>query len=426
MSLLDDPMGMTRAFRVDVFANYAAVLIAGAAGLVLLPIYARLLGDRGWGMVSLCLLIQAIVMVFDMGMSQTLPRDVAKTMGDVDRRQKTIGLHIRAYLLVSGFVSLAGLLVTPYLVSTWFRDVGRDDVMVQASRLAVLWGGLQLLNGACIGFWSGSQQQALAVRRTTLFLLLRHFLTFCLLTSLGPSLMTFLWSCLLVTLLEVICNLRQVFRKEGSIGWRRTSFADCKDLFIRNRSVAISLLIGTLVTQMDRIVLSRAMPAADFGLYVVVLALGLAFLQLQYPLMTALYPRVALDRRMRLLPSNLGRMVVCVVLPCLLAGCLADVLLSLFLHRPDPGMGAMVTFRWLLAAVSLNALYHVFYQYMVVGGAGRWLAVSNAVVLVWVFLVTFRQVEAWGMIAGGVAWAGGAGLQLGSGLIWWFFNRRSS
>lgn len=425
MSAWRDPNGMKRAFRVDVVANYAAVLISGAVGLVLMPVYARLLGERGWGMASLCLLIQTMVMVFDMGMSQTLPRDVAQARGEVGLRQRTLGLHIRAYLLVSGLVSLAGMLVIPYVVSAWFKDVSQDEVMVQAGRLAVLCGGMQLFNGASIGFWSGTQQQALAVRRTTFFLLARHSLTIYLLISFGSSLMTFLLAALMVALLETISNLHQVRLREGSIGWRSTSFTDCKDLVVRNQGVALSVLLGALVSQMDRIVLSRAMPAADFGVYAMVLSLGLAFLQLQYPLMTALYPQVALDRRMRLLPSNLGRMVVCAVLPCLLAGYLADVLLSCFLRRSDPGMEALTTFRWLLAAVSLNALYHVFYQYMVVGGAGRWLTVSNAVMLVWVFLVTFGQVESWGMIAGGVAWAGGAGLQLGSGLIWWFFNRRS-
>lgn len=420
-----DSLGATRAFRIDVLANYAAVLVSGLVGLVLMPVYARLLGERCWGMASLCLLIQAIVMIFDMGMSQTLPRDVAQAGGGVHLRQWTLGVHIRAYLLVSGLVSLAGLMVIPYVVAVWFKGVSQDEGMVQAGRLAVLWGGLQLFNGACIGFWSGLQQQALAVRRTTFFLLLRHSLTFCLLMTLGSSLMAFLWTGLMVALLESIANLRQVRRQEGSMGWSRTSFSDCKDLVVRNQGVAFSVLLGALVSQMDRIVLSRALPVADFGVYAMVLALGLAFMQLQYPLMTATYPRVALDRSMRLLPSSLGRMVVCAVLPCLLAGYLADVLLPSFLRRTDPGVEVTAAFRCLLVAVSLNALYHVFYQYMVVQGAGRWLVVSNAVMLVWVFLVMFCQVEAWGMMSGGVAWAGGAGLQLGSGLLWWFHNRRS-
>lgn len=423
MSGRPDTVGATRTFRIDVIANYAAVLLSGVVGLVLMPVYARLLGERGWGMASLCLLVQAVVVIFDMGMSQTLPRDVAQAGGNVEQRQKTFGLHIRAYLIVSGAVTLAGLLATPYLVSVWFKSILHDEGMVQAARLAVVVGGLQLVNGACVGFWSGSQQQALAVRRTMFFLLLRHLLTLYLLMSLGSSLMTFLWVAVMVAFLEVTTNLHHVFRHEGSIGWRRTSFTDIKGLVVRNKGVAVSVLLGAVVSQMDRIVLSRVMPVAEFGEYVMVLALGLAFLQLQYPLMTALYPQVALDHCMRLLPSSLGKMVACGVLPCLFAGYLADVILSVFFHRPDPGVEAVATFRCLLAAVSLNAIYHVFYQYMVVDGAGRWLVVSNVAMLFWVSLVTFGQVEALGMISGGVAWAGGAALQLGSGLVWWVLNR---
>jgi hypothetical protein len=108
----------------------------------------------------------------------------------------------------------------------------------------------------------------------------------------------------------------------------------------------------------------------------------------------------------------------------LVAATLAPWLIPAYLARDPLPASAVCTFRWIVAAVGLNAIYHVFYQYMVVAAAGRWLIGTNLLAMLWVALVTWTQGAAWGMESGGVAWFGAAGVQLLSGLMWWAYDRK--
>lgn len=413
----DRPSRPSKSFRVDLLANYVAVLISGGIGLLVMPLYARHLGDFAWGEVSLCLLIQSVTLVFDMGLSQMLPRDVAQALHAKRDRLTVLGCYFRLYFLLAAALSSMGALCVPLVVSRWFNDSNQGADLILTGQVAVIWGALQLLNGAVTGFWSGSQMQAKAIRRATFFVVLRHSLTFVMLWQWGGGALAFFLVAASVAALELIANIVRIRREEGGLGWGRTTFSDCARVVRVNRSIALGVLLGALVSQADRIILSRAMPPEAFGVYAMVLLLGLAFFQIQYPFMTAVYPRVAVDRDMVLMRANLLRMFLCGVLPCLIAGWGANEILGLYLHRSDEN--AVVTFRLVLLAVGVNAIYQVFHQYMVAGGAGRWLTASNLAMLVWVIFATHFRFDAWGMMSGGVAWAGAACLQLAFGLMWW-------
>lgn len=424
MKWISDSGGAARSFKVNVAANYAAVAISGGVSLALMPMYSGLLGDRAWGMVSLCMLVQSIVMIFDMGLAQTMPRDVAQASASQARLDSVLGAYVRTYLLLACVISMVGLLATPWLVSLWFKDADSNVTMVWAAQLAVLCGATQLLNGACLGYWSGTQQQALAVRRTAMFLVARSILILTVLNWVDRSVTAFL-SCMLVAYsVELLSNLNLLRRARTHVGWHHAVFKDGVKLMRRNSGVAVSVLLGALVSQMDRIVLSRSITASDFGVYTIVLMLGLAFMQLQYPLMTALYPRVALDHQRTMLAGNFLKMLVVCVMPCCVVAVVAGWVLPVYLGRQSWGADAILTFRWILAGVALNALYQVLYQYMVVEGAGRWLMVTNFMNLLWVFLITSALASEWGMLAGALAWFGCGVVQFVSGVLWWVVERR--
>jgi O-antigen/teichoic acid export membrane protein len=413
-----------RDYRADVVANYTAVLVSGLVSLCLLPVYARLLGEQAWGLVSLCMLVQSVVLILDMGLSQTMPRDVAQATVQRDRARGVFGEYLHAYIGLGIVVSISGVLLIPRLSPLWFKDMAEDASTLTGFSLAVIAGALQLVNGVCVGYWNGTQQQALSAQRTAFFLLTRSAVIVALLLWVDRSVNAFMLGCVSCYLLEFVSNLHRLRRSMGSLGYAKASLCAGIRLLVRNRGIAVSVLLGAFVSQLDRIVLSGVIPAANYGIYALVLALGLAFMQLQYPLMTALYPRVALDREQQLLSRNLMKMAFVGVLPCMVAAWMASWLIPIYLTLDASPESAVSTFRWIVAAVGLNAIYHVFYQYMVVAGAGRWLICTNMLALLWVAGVTWSQGAAWGMKSGGVAWFGVAGVQLFSGLIWRIYNRK--
>ena len=76
--------------------------------------------------------------------------------------------------------------------------------------------------------------------------------------------------------------------------------------------------------------------------------------------------------------------------------------------------------RLILGAVAVNAMYQLIYQRILSRGHWRLVVLINLAMLAVVTPVALVAAPTYGIAAGGMAWAAGALVQLGRGLIWWF------
>jgi O-antigen/teichoic acid export membrane protein len=189
--------------------------------------------------------------------------------------------------------------------------------------------------------------------------------------------------------------------------------------------LATGVVAGMLVSQLDRIVLSGALDASAYGSYVIVANLGVAFMQLQYPLMRAFFPRVVLAVKEQSDTKGwlLATMVVALcVAPCLVVALAAPWILQTWLSNPQVALAGVAPLRLILIAVAINAVYHLIYQRMLALGANHVVVRVNVVVLVLVSLFLYFDAPIHGAVAGGFAWVLSASLQLLMG-SWWLFSR---
>ena len=66
----------------NVLANYAYVGLMAAVTIFLTPLYVRTLGPIEWGVVALCLTVQAVLFLLDAGLGQVAPREFASVTND--------------------------------------------------------------------------------------------------------------------------------------------------------------------------------------------------------------------------------------------------------------------------------------------------------------------------------------------------------
>jgi O-antigen/teichoic acid export membrane protein len=193
--------------------------------------------------------------------------------------------------------------------------------------------------------------------------------------------------------------------------------------------LAAGVLLGMVVSQLDRIVLSRALDAATYGAYVIVANLGLAFMQLQSPLMRAFFPRVVLasagdvSPKTRLFAASI--LVLCVT-PCILIASVAPWLLDAWLSNPKMTMEGSTPLRLILFAVAVNAVYNLIYQRIVAAGENRVVIWINVVVLSITAPTLYFIAPLYGAVAGGLAWLLSSLLQLAMGGYWLLARRKSS
>lgn len=164
----------------------------------------------------------------------------------------------------------------------------------------------------------------------------------------------------------------------------------------------------------------------NYGRYAAVAGLGLAFLQFQSPVVSALYPRLAKE-----LPvgetKSLHTLVLAVIatniLPCLIAAAAAGWLLHLWIRSPIIVSMGTLPLQLILLSIAANSAYQIFYQQILVFGDGRYVMCINACNIIVVTVFITLAAPHIGIVAGGAGWLLGACVQLIAGLIWVFVRK---
>lgn len=406
----------------NIITNYLSVVWMGGLSLALIPFYLKQLGSDQWGVVAICMAIQGFFSLLDAGLCQIMPRDMARVAGDRTAEARVYQMFSRAYLGL-GFIGLVlGQIAVSWLSMHWFNQgQGVDNGGELALRLVLIQFFFQFGNNAHTGYWNGLQAQKLANFRQCAFGTAKHAGALVLVYTWRADALAYLLPFALVSAVEWGANRWTVRRELGDLAGVETSAADFRGLAREAGVLALGVVIGMLVSQMDRIVLSRTVDVASFGRYVIVANLGLAFMQLQYPLMRAFFPRIvradAGGRQASQWQLALGVLVMC-VLPCSLVAVLAPWLLEVWIGDLQMVAEGTAPLRLIIGAVAVNAVYHLIYQHMLAQSQGRLVVVINLVALLVVTAVTVFAAQKYGIIAGGLAWMTGAVLQLGLGGLW--------
>lgn len=409
----------TTTVALNALGNYISAIWLACLALALIPVYFEKLGSAQWGLVAICMTAQGVMTLLDLGLSQVMPRDIARTAGDRTAETHVFRVYAFAYLGIGAVGCVLGQLLAPIILSDWVNQGdGAGDGARAALSLVFVQFLFQFANNASLGYWNGLQRQYEANIRQCTFATLKHAAALTVIFNWHPTAIGYLAPFATVSAIEWLINRRAVtcgpgYQPQGSVVFRDLS------LLVKSAGVvAVSVFIGMMVSQADRVILSRQLDLALFGQYVIITSLGLGFLQLQYPLMRALFPFIVREQR----PSGLLKQVLTVsalcIVPCLLAAFYASAILNAWLGEgkvPDHGATLL---QLILLAVCVNALYHLIYQYIVKDGAAGILIGINLAGLVSVTLVLLLATSSIGIRAGGLAWLTNALLQLGLGTVW--------
>ncbi len=400
----------------------------GGLSLALIPLYLKRLGPDQWGVVAICMAIQGFLGLLDAGLGQIMPRDIARVAEDRGAVARVFRVFSCAYFGLGLIGLVLGQAAVPWLIVRWFNQgqgvAGGTDL---ALRLVLVQFFFQFANNAHTGYWNGLQAQKLANFRQCAFGTAKHAGALTLVYLWRADAIAYLMPFVLVSAIEWLSNLRAVRRGLGDFVNGGVSVEELRVLAREAGLLALGVLIGMLVSQIDRIVLSRSVDIASYGRYVIVANLGLAFMQLQYPLIRAFFPRIvradASGGDFPLLRLAGGVFVLC-VLPCLLVAAVAPWLLQFWLGDSRMVDEGTLPLRLILGAVAVNAMYQLIYQRILSLGYSRLVVVINAVVLAVVAPLAIFLAPKYGVVAGGLAWIFGSLMQFGLGLLWFLKGKK--
>ncbi len=280
----------------NISANLLSNVWLTALMLFLTPLYVRFLGVESYGLIGFYLSWIAIFGILDTGISATAVREIAWLAARPEEKEKIPALLLSLEVVYWGVVLIlgVGILVGAWFFgASWFQakdlppELVRDALMLMAVSLVV-----QVPIGLYIGGLMGLQRQVECSGLLALFGTVRGFGAVIVLYLISPDIRVFfLWqivACVLQTGVMRWLLLKRVridrYPARFSLGILRSVKAFAGGMIL---ITALSIVI----TQMDKVILSRLVSLEVFGFYMLAWAVASGLSRVATPLMQAFNPR---------------------------------------------------------------------------------------------------------------------------------------
>ena len=401
--------------KKNVLANYFGQGWRAIMSLAFVPLYIKYLGIEAYGLIGIFVMLQAWLTLLDMGMKPTLGREMARFTGGGHDVQSIWDLLRSIEIVALCMAILIGLGVwaaSDWLATDWVQaEQIPVDVVVQAFTLMGLVIALRFIENVYTNSIAGLQRQVLQNVVTSIMETFRGVGAVSVLLWVEPTIeVFFIWQGL-VSLVTTVIFMMVVYRiLPKPVRVARFSLSALLNIWRFAAGMFGITLLALLLTQVDKILLSRLLSLEAFGyyalaslvaggLYIMVTPIGAAF----YPRFTELLTRK--DDQALSKTYHLGAQLVTVLMGSATAILIVFADRILLLWTADFELTKQVAPIMILLALGtfLNGLMWVPYQMQLAHG---WTSLSiriNLVAVTFLIPAILLLVPVYGAM--GAAWA---------------------
>jgi O-antigen/teichoic acid export membrane protein len=401
----------------NVVANFAGKLWSALMALAFLPLYVRFLGIESYGLIGIFISLTVLLSVFDMGLSTTLSKELARLSARPESEQEAKDLVRTFELIYWGMGALLGggiALLAPFIARDWLNAHGvAADTMEQAIMIMGLVLALQWPNSLYSGGLMGLQRQVLLNAIRAGAATLQSGGAVLVLWLVSPTIFAFfLWQVLASALhtATVAAWLWKSFPESTGPVFR-------KDLLANNWRFAGGMtgitLLATVLTQTDKIVLSKMLSLEMFAYYSLAVVIAGALNYISGSIFSALFPRFTQvigsgnAQEVTALYHKGSQLMAALVSPlCIFMALFSEELLLLWFGDERIVAGAHLLVSLLVTGTALNAFMTLPLALQLAHG---WTALSfyKNVVSIAVFVpLLFWLIERYGAAGAALAWIG--------------------
>lgn len=270
-----------------------------AINLVMVPVYLSYMGAEAYGLVGVFAMLQMWFQLLDMGLTPTMSRETARLLGgatDVLQLRRLLraleGIFVAAAVLGAAAI-IAG---AEWISLHWLNVRGlslsevRHAVMLMALLVALRW-----ISGLYRGAISGLEKQVWLNGFNVSVTTARAVLVVPVFVLIGSSPTDFFGFQLIFAVIETGWLVRQTYRllplrlPAGVLRWE---WAPLRGVLTFSLSVAFTSSVWILITQTDKLVLSKLLPLHEYGYFTIAVLAAGGVMLVSGPITTALQPRM--------------------------------------------------------------------------------------------------------------------------------------
>lgn len=289
---------MTR-LKLNVIANYVGVTWASLLSLILVPVYLHLLGAEAYGLIGFFIAFKAVTSILDLGLSTSVCREVAhraarqSAENDAGRFVRTIEIIYWGIGLLLGII----LITLSHVVAGYWLKL--DQLSQDTAALAAIVFGFTLIASWPIALYRGVLR---GLERHVFYNLvliitstLRGVGAIVVLIFVSKTVTAFLIWQLFTSIIEVILMAVLSWSMLGSAGIaseRKFDLSVVKQIWKFIAGVSGVTVLGVILSQSDKIFISKLLPLEQLGYYTVAVMLAAALGRIVSPITTAVFPKL--------------------------------------------------------------------------------------------------------------------------------------
>lgn len=288
---------MSPSIKRDLIANYAGQGWSALMGVAFLPLYIRYLGIEAYGLIGLFAVLQTWMTLLDFGLAPALNREMARMRAGVVTAGAARDLLHGAELLVGGAATLAAAVVwlaSDWLASHWLNTHHLASSMVATAVSVMGWvASSRILEGVYRAAAIGQDRQVLVNVVTAVLATVRAVGAILVLEYMAPTVLAFFWWQLVISIISCATLSMAVYHAIPATPRHRFT----PRALTSHRSFATGLaaitVLSVLLTQVDKVLLSRLLSLRDYGYYAFAAAVASSLYLVVAPVTQAYFPRFA-------------------------------------------------------------------------------------------------------------------------------------
>lgn len=284
--------------NVNVVAMISGNFWGAALSIFFVPVYLHIVGPEGYGLIGVLGTFQSFITLLDLGLSSSINRELARLSADPSRASEMPDLKRTLELpswLIAAAVTFLLFAIAPIVGSYWLqpKDLSVSDVVASMVVIAGILGTQYVVN-----FYNGA---LFGLQRQTTFAIIN--VTISTVRTLGAALVLIYVSSTIVAFLlwQFVVSLAQlawtILAVKSSLP-REPKGRFRREILRRVGRFAAGMtgvsVIGLVLTQTDKIILSKLIDLETFGYYILAVSLSTVFINtLAGSVNQAIYPSFA-------------------------------------------------------------------------------------------------------------------------------------
>jgi O-antigen/teichoic acid export membrane protein len=399
----------------NLLAGLANSIWSALTLLLVVPLYLKYLGIEAYGLVGFFASMQAVLLVFDMGLAPTINREVARYSANDNLHGAGKLLHTLAivYWCVGVLMALSIVGLAPLIAGIWLRpnnipqETVEHAIKLMGIIMACHW-PIALYQGALIGAQRLNVSSCVSMTMSTL----GSFGAVAMLVFVSPTIEVFFMWQACVVLAHVAAMRCAAWRVVGKAKNVRFDIDELRRIWRFSAGMSGVAVSALILMQLDKVLLSRILNLEDFGRYALagVVASGLYIIltptfNVVYPRLSALVTIEDTDGLIDMYRTG-SRLLSAVLFPiATTAAFYSEQILIVWTDNLALASSSAPIVTLFLIGTALNGAMHFPYALQLASGMTRLPFIINTILVIIMIPMTIFLALNFGVIGGAAAWA---------------------